>query len=31
VKKKIEEEYFGAKVVLVDAYHLAGRDGMLDA
>ncbi len=30
-KRKIEEEHPEAKVVIIDAYHLAGRDGMLDA
>lgn len=30
-KKKIEGDYPEAKIVIIDAYHLAGRDGMLDA
>jgi len=30
-KKNIEEKHPGAKIVIIDAYHLAGRDGMLDA
>ena len=30
-RKKIAEKYSEAKIVIVDPYHLAGRDGMLDA
>ncbi|HNR65348.1 MAG TPA: hypothetical protein PKJ95_03520 [Atribacterota bacterium] len=30
-KKRIEEEHPEAKMFVIDAYHLAGRDGMLDA
>ena len=30
-KKRIEEEHPEAKMFIIDAYHLAGRDGMLDA
>lgn len=29
-KKKIEQEYSNMKIVTVDPYELAGRDGMLD-
>jgi len=30
-KRKITETYPEAKIITVDPYHLAGRDGMLDA
>jgi hypothetical protein len=30
-KKKIEEEHPKAKIISIDPYHLAGRDGALDA
>ena len=30
-KRRIEEGNPEAKIVIIDAYHLAGRDGMLDA
>ncbi len=30
-KEKIEDLYPEAKIILIDPYHLAGRDGMLDA
>lgn len=29
-KKKIEQKYPDTKIVIVDPYELAGRDGMLD-
>jgi len=30
-KKKIEKEHPGVKIISIDPYHLAGRDGALDA
>ena len=30
-KRTIEVEHPEAKIAIIDAYHLAGRDGMLDA
>ncbi len=30
-KRKIKEEHPGAKIISIDPYHLASRDGMLDA
>lgn len=30
-KKKIEQAYPEAKILIIDPYHLAGRDGALDA